>query len=128
MLLFFDRTAQIFIYKLKYLMDVKKYDRQLRLWHKHGQEALESSSICIIGSNNLSTETMKNLVLPGVGAFTVVDDKIVDETDIGSNFFLLQSSLGKSRAEVSMALLNELNSQVKGSFLHQVNPPLILES
>ena len=43
----------------------KKYDRQLRLWGDHGQQALERSRICLINVTATGTETMKNLVLPG---------------------------------------------------------------
>lgn len=43
-----------------------KYDRQLRLWHAHGQAALESANLCMLGSNNLAGEVLKNLILPGI--------------------------------------------------------------
>ena len=43
----------------------KKYDRQLRLWGDHGQQALENSKICMINVTATGTETLKNLVLPG---------------------------------------------------------------
>ena len=51
-----------------------KYDRQLRLWGAHVQKLLGSSHIIVIGSSSAGTETLKNLVLPGVGKFTIVDD------------------------------------------------------
>jgi amyloid beta precursor protein binding protein 1 len=51
-----------------------KYDRQLRLWGAHGQKLLSSSHIIVIGSSSAGTETLKNLVLPGVGKFTIIDD------------------------------------------------------
>jgi amyloid beta precursor protein binding protein 1 len=91
------------------------------LWQAHGQASLEKSSICLLGSNNLGTETLKNLILPGIGSFTIVDDKIVDGSDVGSNFFLLPSNLGNSRAEAASVLLSELNGQVKGNFVNQVD-------
>lgn len=43
-----------------------KYDRQLRLWSGHGQEALEKASILVLSGSATSTETLKNLVLPGI--------------------------------------------------------------
>lgn len=33
-------------------------------------------------------ETMKNLVLPCVGYFKIVDDKNVSSRDLGNNFFV----------------------------------------
>jgi amyloid beta precursor protein binding protein 1 len=77
-----------------------KYDRQLRLWGANGQNALMNSSILLINADSVGAETLKNLVLPGVGAFTILDDFIVDYSDLSSNFFTVLSSLAKPRAEV----------------------------
>jgi len=86
-----------------------KYDRQLRLWGKSGQIALAQTNVAVLGSGPTATETLKNLVLPGIGAFTVVDDATVTEEDLGNNFFLEASDLGKSRAAAVTALLVEMN-------------------
>lgn len=51
-----------------------KYDRQLRLWGASGQRALGSTLVVLVGSSACGTETLKNLVLPGVGSFLVLDD------------------------------------------------------
>ncbi|KAI8609685.1 amyloid beta precursor protein-binding protein 1 [Chytriomyces sp. MP71] len=92
-----------------------KYDRQLRLWQAHGQRALESASILVVNANATATETLKNLVLPGIGAFTLLDAKKVDGADAGNNFFLGVDSLGRNRAESACLLLNELNADVNGA-------------
>ena len=63
----------------------------------------------------VGVETLKNLVLPGIGGFTIVDPAIVSEPDLGLNFFLEEESLGKSRAEETCRLLRELNPDVEGS-------------
>jgi amyloid beta precursor protein binding protein 1 len=49
-----------------------KYDRQLRLWGKEGQMRLASTNLLMLGAGPTATETLKNLVLPGLGSFTVV--------------------------------------------------------
>ncbi|XP_047098268.1 NEDD8-activating enzyme E1 regulatory subunit [Schistocerca piceifrons] len=97
----------------------KKYDRQLRLWGDHGQAALELSQVCLINANGLGTEILKSLVLPGIGAFTIVDGKKVTEEDIGCNFFLDVDSCGKSRAQVATQLLLELNPDVRGDYVDE---------
>lgn len=68
----------------------KRYDRQLRLWGAGGQIALEDSHIILInnGPGVTGVETLKNVVLPGVGQFTILDSAIVSESDLGVNFFL----------------------------------------
>uniref|UniRef100_A0A915DQY2 THIF-type NAD/FAD binding fold domain-containing protein n=1 Tax=Ditylenchus dipsaci TaxID=166011 RepID=A0A915DQY2_9BILA len=70
-----------------------RYDRQIRLWEKRG----------------------KNLVLAGFGSFHIVDDAVIGQTDLGQNFFMTESDIGKPRAEVVVKNLLELNPSVRGS-------------
>ena len=94
----------------------KKYDRQLRLWAAGGQAALEDAKILLLnsGPGAVGIETLKNLILPGVGSFTIVDEALVEEKDLGVNFFLHEDSIGKPRAEECTKLLKELNPDVNG--------------
>jgi len=99
----------------------RKYDRQLRLWAASGQRALEESHVLLVvgnssGSNSsvAGAETLKNLILPSIGHFTIADAAKVTEADLGINFFLEESSLGKSRAEETTKFLQELNPDVQG--------------
>ena len=55
----------------------KKYDRQLRIWGAHGQAKLEHAKVCLLNAGPTGSETLKNLVLGGILAFTVVDDSKV---------------------------------------------------
>ena len=101
----------------------KKYDRQLRLWAASGQQALEDASILLLnsGAGVVGIETLKNLILPGVGQFTIVDEAKVQESDLGANFFLAEDSLGKSRADETCNYLRELNPEVRGSGIREVS-------
>ncbi|PWY68411.1 ubiquitin-like activating enzyme [Aspergillus heteromorphus CBS 117.55] len=106
----------------------RRYDRQLRLWAASGQQSLEDSRVLLVNSDGswgkqntgvsgvVGVETLKNLVLPGIGGFTIVDPAVVTEPDLGVNFFLEEASLGKSRAEETCRLLRELNPDVEGTF------------
>jgi amyloid beta precursor protein binding protein 1 len=91
-----------------------KYDRQLRLWGANGQRRLMTSHILLIHANGVGAETLKNLVLPGIGNFTILDDYIVNNNDLSCNFFTDPSSIGKPRAEVVRDLLCEMNPDVQG--------------
>ncbi|TPX31591.1 hypothetical protein SmJEL517_g05094 [Synchytrium microbalum] len=92
----------------------QKYDRQLRIWKAHGQAALENAKVCLINATATGTEILKNLILPGIGSFTIVDGKTVTGSDVGNNFFLEVDSIGKSRAQCALDLLKELNDDVQG--------------
>ncbi|OBS72625.1 hypothetical protein A6R68_12798 [Neotoma lepida] len=109
------------------LLKEQKYDRQLRLWGDHGQEALESAHVCLINATATGTEILKNLVLPGIGSFTIIDGNQVSGEDAGNNFFLQKSSIGKNRAQAAMEFLQELNSDVSGSFVEE-SPENLLDN
>ena len=107
----------------------RKYDRQLRLWAASGQQALENAKILLLNSGPgvVGVETLKNLILPGIGSFTIVDEALVEEEDLGVNFFLTEDSLGKSRAEECSNLLRELNPEVVGHGIRTVSSSSLLE-
>mmetsp|Transcript_21126 Transcript_21126/g.68111 ORF Transcript_21126/g.68111 Transcript_21126/m.68111 type:complete len:543 (-) Transcript_21126:122-1750(-) len=97
-------------------MSSSKYDRQLRLWGAEGQEALSTAHVVLVGANAAGTETLKNLVLPGIGEFTIVDSEVVKASDLRSNFFVRASDLGKERGAVAAELLGSLNVDVTSHF------------
>ncbi|TNY23845.1 NEDD8-activating enzyme E1 regulatory subunit [Rhodotorula diobovata] len=97
----------------------QRFDRQLRLWAKTGQHALEHAHVLVVGANATASSSLKNLVLPNVGQFTILDPATVTEADLGANFFLDPTSLGKPRAQEVVRFLLELNSDVKGHSLVQ---------
>mmetsp|Transcript_16813 Transcript_16813/g.32787 ORF Transcript_16813/g.32787 Transcript_16813/m.32787 type:complete len:547 (-) Transcript_16813:133-1773(-) len=94
-----------------------KYDRQLRLWGSHGQKCLAEAHILLLKAGPTGTETLKNLVLPGIGKFTVVDDELVGKSDLSNNFFVTPETEGNNRAQVTCELLQELNPDVKGDYV-----------
>ncbi len=84
--------------------------------------ALERSHILLINSGPgvVGLETLKNLILPGIGHFTIQDSAVVTEADLGVNFFLEEQHLGSSRAEQTCKLLQELNPDAEGHFVKEV--------
>ena len=63
----------------------------------------------------------KSLQVPaGIGQYTILDDGVVEDADLGVNFFLDESSLGQSRAAETCNYLQELNPDVKGRWIYEV--------
>ena len=94
-----------------------RYDRGIRIWGNEGQSALEEATVCLLNCSATGAEALKNLVLGGINAFTIVDDAHVSSIDLGNNFMVYPSSLGKPRAQVVTETLKELNELVNGSFV-----------
>ena len=58
------------------------------------QNRLRSASILLIGMKALANEIAKNLVLAGIGSLTIVDDQVITEEDLGSQFFISELHVG----------------------------------
>jgi NEDD8-activating enzyme E1 regulatory subunit len=95
-----------------------KYDRQLRLWGSNGQRRLSETTVFLVQATAVGCEVLKNLVLPGVGGFVVVDAASVSPSvaDADANFFVPASAVNsqRSRAQAATECLQELNEDVKG--------------
>lgn len=89
------------------------------MWGDNGQFALEKSHVCLINANTVGTEILKSLVLPGIRAFTIIDDHLVTKNDFYGNFFVcVEGSIGQPRGKVASQVLLEMNEDVKkGDFV-----------
>jgi NEDD8-activating enzyme E1 regulatory subunit len=123
----FSRTILLFLI----MATSDKYDRQLRLWGANGQRKLMTSHILLINSPAVGTETLKNLVLPGLGSFTILDDALLQPSDLGNNFFTPHpeneqtmetqqdnGGMKPCRGKVAVENLCEMNPDVKGYFMN----------
>lgn len=77
----------------------------------------------MIGGTATATSTLKNLVLPGIGHFTVLDPHDVAAEDVGNNFFLEPESVGRPKAIETARWLSELNDSVDSTAEVNVCPP-----
>jgi len=71
----------------------------------------------MLGTSSAGSETLKNLVLPAVGRFTIVDDAKVVARDFGNDFLVTRAHLGKNKAECLAEMLCEMNPDVKGDHM-----------
>ncbi|AAQ15859.1 ubiquitin activating enzyme, putative [Trypanosoma brucei brucei TREU927] len=98
-------------------MSNEKYDRQLRLWGHAGQMALAESHVVVLGATATAVEMLKNMILPGLGFFTLVDGSFVDADTLGNNYFVELSDYAarKPLSEVLVKRLCELNPHSSGT-------------
>jgi ubiquitin-activating enzyme E1 len=74
--------------------------------------------VLIVGCRGLGVECAKNLILAGPASVALYDPTIVSINDLGANFYLKESHVGKvSRAHASFDQLQELNPYVKVSVI-----------
>lgn len=95
-------------------IDMKRYDRQIRLWGLDTQRGLVGARILLLGVNGLANEIAKNLVLSGVGHVCVQDTGTLTKEDVatGGLFSVSETQLGVGKAEALATELKEMNPSV----------------
>jgi hypothetical protein len=98
-------------------------DRWSRYIGAMGIEAVAKqaeSTILISGLGGLGVEIAKNLVLAGCKELILHDSQMPKDFDLGNQFFLSEDDLDKdkTRAQLSKAKLQALNSYVKVSYIN----------
>lgn len=96
--------------------EIDLYDRQIRLWGMAAQARMRSAKVLLIGLGSLGTEICKNVVLCGLGHLTILDDTVVQEEDLGSQFFIGSEDVGSLKLESAKARIQDLNPRVHLSF------------
>ena len=57
---------------------------------------MRNSTILVIRLRGVATESIKNMVLAGIGTLVVVDGEDVAEEDLGAGFFYRDEDFGKN--------------------------------
>ncbi|GAB5591324.1 E1 ubiquitin-activating protein aos1 [Umbelopsis nana] len=107
-----ERYRQIQNLKALNIDEAALYDRQIRLWGLESQQRIRNANILIAGIKGLGNEICKNLVLAGIGSLTILDHEPVTVQDLGAQFFLTDSDIGKNRAEAAAVQVQALNPRV----------------
>lgn len=93
-------------------IDESLYSRQLYVLGHEAMRRMATSDVLISGLGGLGVEVAKNIILGGVKSVTLHDQAACQATDLSSQFYLPEASLGRNRAEVSLSQLAELNTYV----------------
>uniref|UniRef100_A0A453SF05 THIF-type NAD/FAD binding fold domain-containing protein n=1 Tax=Aegilops tauschii subsp. strangulata TaxID=200361 RepID=A0A453SF05_AEGTS len=101
-----------------------------RVWGVDAQKRLSKAHVLVCGVNGTTIEFCKNIVLAGVGSLSLMDDHIVTEDDLNSNFLIPHDESvygGKSRAEVCCESLKDFNPMVRVAVAKEVTHHLLME-
>jgi ubiquitin-activating enzyme E1 len=93
-------------------IDEALYSRQLYVLGHDAMRRMQASNVLIYGMSGLGVEIAKNIVLGGVKSVTIYDPQNASLDDLGTQFYLNESHLGKNRASCTQPLLAELNPYV----------------
>jgi molybdopterin/thiamine biosynthesis adenylyltransferase len=69
----------------------------MRPWQLRAETArrrMRNATILVVNLRGLATETIKNIVLAGVGKLVILDTEDVHAEDLGSGFFFREEDIG----------------------------------
>ncbi|KAH9257809.1 hypothetical protein BASA81_003827 [Batrachochytrium salamandrivorans] len=109
-------------------LDEDLYSRQLYVLGRDAQRKLGAAHVLICGMNGLGAEIAKNVILAGPHQVSLFDPQPVELRDLGSQFYLYETDVGKRRDEACVAKFAELNPYVKvGTPQQQQQPATVTE-
>jgi adenylyltransferase/sulfurtransferase len=95
--------------------DRLRYDCQLVLKDvgERGQEKLRHASVLVVGAGGLGAPALYYLAAAGVGRLTVVDDDVVELSNLQRQILYTTDDIGSGKAETAAARLRALNPDVE---------------
>ncbi|MEN2487296.1 HesA/MoeB/ThiF family protein [Flavobacterium sp. B11] len=92
-----------------------RYNRQAILPEigVEGQYKLSKAKVLVIGAGGLGAAVLPYLAGAGVGEIGIVDDDVIDVSNLHRQVIYKTSAVGKSKAEEAKMMISELNPEIK---------------
>ncbi len=94
--------------------EIARYNRQILMpsFGLVSQEKLKNSSVLVIGCGGLGSPVLLYLTAAGVGKIGIVDNDVVDVSNLQRQILFVENEVGKSKVETASSKLKELNQNV----------------
>lgn len=89
----------------------QQYSRHLLLPEVgfEGQEKLKEAKVLVIGAGGLGSPILQYLAAAGVGTIGIIDDDVVEQSNLQRQVLFSYEDIGKSKAERAASKLNQIN-------------------
>ena len=77
-----------------------------------GQKKLRSASVCVVGAGGLGSPVLMYLAAAGVGRIGIIDDDVVEESNLQRQVIHSSSQIGISKVASAVARLESLNPNI----------------
>ena len=80
---------------------------------------LQNARVLVVGLGGVGAYAAEMLARSGIGALTIVDADDVSETNINRQLVALHSTVGRPKAEILAARLQDINPQLRLTVLRE---------
>lgn|GEM_PF-6951727 len=94
--------------------------RYLRQSSLVNQETLSSSRVLVAGMGGLGQPAAVYLALAGVGTLFILDDDVVEESNLNRQFLFTKKDIGKKKVEIAAERLENMNENVNVVILNEM--------
>lgn len=88
-------------------------NREINLIGKDGISILNNTEITVFGLGGVGSYVLETLVRAGVGNINIVDNDVIDKTNINRQIYALSSTIGKKKVDIAMIRCLDINPNVK---------------
>lgn len=94
-------------------MQKNRYHRQMLVkeFGEKAQEVLSAKHVVLIGGGGLGSHSADLLVRMGIGSIVIIDNDVVDETNLHRTALFTEEDVGKSKAMVLQEKLKAVNKE-----------------
>ena len=98
-------------------------ERTELLVQKEGIEKLQKANILVVGLGGVGSYAAEFIARAGINKMTIVDGDVFDETNKNRQLPALDSTIGKSKAQILAARLKDINKDIQLTVLEEFLSP-----
>ena len=95
--------------------ELERYARQIVLPQVGGvgQRRLKAASVAVVGAGGIGSAVIPSLAGAGIGRLTIIDDDVVDRTNLQRQPIFRDDQVGQSKAQLAAEFVSSLNPNVE---------------
>ena len=101
---------------------MERYKSQIAMIEIDGQKKIKNSSVLIVGLGGLGCPVALQLALAGIGTLGIMDDDVVNLTNLHRQILYNEGDIGKNKVEIATKNLTKFNSNINiNSYYERLN-------
>lgn len=93
--------------------DLKRYDRQMRIWGEKGQKRLKKATVGIIGTGGLGSPITIYLAVAGIGKIIAADKDRVELSNLNRQILHWDKDIERKKADSAREKLEQMNPDIE---------------